>query len=314
MDDGYRSRPATGEDRRAIAEVFTVEGIDDHGRLTFPAEDLVEYIWGSFGFDPALDGRTIESPDGLVVAFASLYPSKDPAEPADGTLTVHPGHRGRGLGRELVEWLEGRALATGARALRMETPAANVGRSAMLSRLGYEHVRTFWTMQRDLAPDEPFPQPPPGIRIRTFQPGDEAAAHATITEAFREHFGHTPETLEEWVESHVRLPGFDPMQFFLAVEGDEVVALLYQITRGEVAYVASLGTRQGWRGRGIAKTLLRHSFADLARRGLKEVTLSVDSSNATGATRLYEGVGMKVDHGWNTYDRQLETAAEASSR
>jgi mycothiol synthase len=309
MDDGYRSRPPTGKDRAAIAEVFTLEGIDDHGRLTFPAQDLVEYIWASSGFDPDLDGRAVESPEGLIVAFASFYPTKEPAEPADGTLTVHPKHRGRGISRELVAWLEGRAITAGARALRIETPVANVSRNAMLLRLGYEHVRTFWTMQRDLAPDEPQPDPPAGIRIRTFQPGDETAAHAVVTEAFRDHFGHSPETLEEWVESHVRLPGFDPMQYFLAVEDDEVVAVLYQITRGDVAYVATLGTRERWRGKGIAKTLLRYSFADLARRGLKEMTLTVDSDNATGATRLYESVGMKVDHGWHVYDRRLEPAA-----
>jgi mycothiol synthase len=309
MDDGYRSRPVTREDRAAIAEVFTLEGIDDHGRLTFPAQDLVEYIWASSEFDPDLDGRAVESLDGRIVAFASFYPTKEPAEPADGTLTVHPEHRGHGISRKLVAWLEERAIATGARALRIETPGANVSRNAMLLSLDYEHVRTLWTMQRDLASDEPPPDTPAGIRIRTFQPGDETAAHAVVTEAFREHFGHTPETLEEWVESHVRLPGFDPMQYFLAIEGDEVVAVLYQITRGDVAYAATLGTRERWRGKGIAKTLLRHSFADLARRGLKEVTLTVDSDNATGATRLYERVGMRVDHGWHVYDRQIEPAA-----
>ena len=50
-----------------------------------------------------------------------------------------------------------------------------------------------------------------------------------------------------------------------------------------------------FRGRGIAKALLAHAFADFVRRGYVDAALGVDSESPTGATRLYEAMGMSVD-------------------
>jgi mycothiol synthase len=58
-------------------------------------------------------------------------------------------------------------------------------------------------------------------------------------------------------------------------------------------WVDVLGVLAPWRGRGIAGALLRRSFATFAGRGLRQVLLSVDAENPTGATRLYERVGMR---------------------
>ena len=69
---------------------------------------------------------------------------------------------------------------------------------------------------------------------------------------------------------------------------------LFQVTGGLVPQIAELGVRPPWRGRGIGTALLRHSFADIARRGGSEVTLWVDSENATGAVGVYERVGMRA--------------------
>ena len=43
-----------------------------------------------------------------------------------------------------------------------------------------------------------------------------------------------------------------------------------------------------------ARALLLHSFREFRRRGQPQVTLGVDAANPTGATRLYESVGMHV--------------------
>ncbi|MEO8330435.1 MAG: GNAT family N-acetyltransferase, partial [Candidatus Nanopelagicales bacterium] len=43
---------------------------------------------------------------------------------------------------------------------------------------------------------------------------------------------------------------------------------------------------------GIARALLFTAFAEYRSRGRTSVELGVDSSNETGATRLYESVGM----------------------
>ena len=52
--------------------------------------------------------------------------------------------------------------------------------------------------------------------------------------------------------------------------------------------------RKPWRGRGIGRALLLHAFGEFHRRGDVHVGLGVDAENPTGATRLYESVGMRV--------------------
>jgi ribosomal protein S18 acetylase RimI-like enzyme len=61
------------------------------------------------------------------------------------------------------------------------------------------------------------------------------------------------------------------------------------------AHVDTLGVLSAYRGRGVGRALLSVAFADAVRRGRSHVGLGVDSESPTGATRLYESVGMSVD-------------------
>ncbi|HVM70013.1 MAG TPA: GNAT family N-acetyltransferase, partial [Gaiellaceae bacterium] len=59
-------------------------------------------------------------------------------------------------------------------------------------------------------------------------------------------------------------------------------------------HVSLLGVRRPWRRRGLGEALLLHSFAAFRAAGYRRGTLGVDASSPTGATRLYERVGMRV--------------------
>jgi ribosomal protein S18 acetylase RimI-like enzyme len=59
-------------------------------------------------------------------------------------------------------------------------------------------------------------------------------------------------------------------------------------------WIYFLAVRPGWRRRGLGEALLRESFREFFRRGEHTIALGVDSQNPTGATRLYERVGMRV--------------------
>jgi mycothiol synthase len=65
--------------------------------------------------------------------------------------------------------------------------------------------------------------------------------------------------------------------------------------RREGGMVAAIGVRRPWRGRGLGRALLLHTFGEFRRRGVNRITLGVDSENPTGATKLYESVGMRVE-------------------
>ena len=51
------------------------------------------------------------------------------------------------------------------------------------------------------------------------------------------------------------------------------------------------------------RSLLRRAFSDLAASGCSTVRLNVDADNATGATRLYEKVGMTVRREWMVFEQ-----------
>ena len=64
-----------------------------------------------------------------------------------------------------------------------------------------------------------------------------------------------------------------------------------------------------WRGQGYAKALLLHAFREFYDRGLPRVTLGVDAENPTGATHLYERVGMHVEHENVVYEKDARVSA-----
>jgi len=60
---------------------------------------------------------------------------------------------------------------------------------------------------------------------------------------------------------------------------------------------------RAWRGRGLAKALLRRTFCEFWRRGVIHVSLDVDADSPTGATKLYERVGKHVESAMIVYER-----------
>src|SRR5436305_182428 len=70
-------------------------------------------------------------------------------------------------------------------------------------------------------------------------------------------------------------------------------------------YDGVLGVRRDYRGRGYAKALLIRTFAEFWDRGMPRVTLGVDATNPTGATHLYESVGMHVEAENVVYEKTL---------
>jgi hypothetical protein len=58
--------------------------------------------------------------------------------------------------------------------------------------------------------------------------------------------------------------------------------------------------------RGSGRRCSSARFASFWERGERRVALAVDAENDTGATRLYESVGMRVAFGAITYEKRLD--------
>jgi len=181
----------------------------------------------------------------------------------------------------------------------------------LLRNRGYAMVRHFWRMDIRLERKHRRPtNPPSGIEIRTFVKGfDDHAVHAALEESFAEHWGWIARPFEEWAAHRLDDPQFDAQLWFVAedLRSDrrDVAGVLVGGLDAEMGIVHTLGVRDRWRGRGVGRALLRRSFAAFAARGIKDVVLFVDAQNETGATRLYERVGMHTARRYDLFEKPL---------
>jgi ribosomal protein S18 acetylase RimI-like enzyme len=168
---------------------------------------------------------------------------------------------------------------------------------------------TTWSLELG---DEPPPPPafPAGVEVRTYRhPEDEQATFEAQEEAFRDTWDYEPQSIEQWREFVLKGRGFDPGLWSLACDGEEIAGLCLAFPQQggdtRLGWIAILGVRRPWRRRGLGEALLRDAFRALHGRGLRRIGLGVDAESPTGATRLYERVGMRVAVRFDSWAKQL---------
>jgi ribosomal protein S18 acetylase RimI-like enzyme len=229
---------------------------------------------------------------------------------ADGY--VHPELLGRGAGSALVGAAERRASDELARTSgRVYVHFATVGDDAtpFFEQRGYRAIRHQWRMVIDLDGEYEV-EPPPGVEIRPYVPGEERAIHEALEQAWEVGgWEHRPRSFDEYAQGTFERPGHDRSLCFVALERDEIVgASLNDWKRfGDWGWIGTLGVRPRWRRRGIGEALLRASFGEFARRGETRVALGVDAQSPTGATRLYERAGMRVLYEVAIFEKDLRS-------
>jgi ribosomal protein S18 acetylase RimI-like enzyme len=126
-------------------------------------------------------------------------------------------------------------------------------------------------------------------------------------DAFAQDPGHVVAPFDRWVREEAGGPRFDPSLWLIAEDGSTIVGVLTASDFGDRGWVDYLGVLPAARGRGVGAALLRRSFATFAGRGKPTVFLNVDAENVTGATALYERVGMRVVKRWDLWERSISS-------
>jgi GNAT superfamily N-acetyltransferase len=282
------SRPATPDDFESMVEVVRADEERLFGRPSrLGVADLREWMSRT---NLAEDSWLYEEDGALcAVGWFDPLPGDDVAFSAG---IVHPDWKRRGLGAQLVDRAESRARHYGSRRLHQFGLGPDEDAARLFVALGYREVRRFYEMAIELdAPPEA-----PDLGIETLDLGDVQEFHAALDEAFQDHWEHHGSPFEEWWERHRANPNLDLSLWFVIREGGEMAAVSRnEANRNGGGYVAAIGVRRPWRGKGYAKALLLHTFREFYDRGIKRVTLGVDAENPTGATHLYERVGMHVE-------------------
>ncbi|WP_375000622.1 mycothiol synthase [Aeromicrobium sp. CTD01-1L150] len=198
-----------------------------------------------------------------------------------GEVVVHPGYRGAGLGRRLVDgaevssyWAHGDL--PGARAL---------ARSAGLS-----PVRTLLVLRLELQ-DPPTPESTPeGVTIRSFEEGDADGIVEVNARAFASH----PEQGSmdrSGFERRRAEPWFDPAGLFVAVnDGEQVVGFHWTKIEDGVGEVYVVGVDPSAHGGGLGTALTARGVRHLWEQGISTVDLYVEGDN-TAALAVYRRLG-----------------------
>jgi ribosomal protein S18 acetylase RimI-like enzyme len=302
----------------------------------YDPQDLAEELAES-GVDPSQDTWAVRDGEQLI-AFGQLRVRDGLTEGRVRAYLgggVHPDYRGQGIGRQLMDRLEARAMELSAQRHPGVPVCLSVGGGLdsdpvrpMLVHRGYERVRYFHQMERAL-PGEQLPgEQLRGEQLRGEQSTDgqstggaydiapltvevypaELAEPMRIAhnDAFSTHFGFAPQSPQEWQDG-ISSRTFRPDCSMVIRDGADrnrvlCYVMAYSYAPGEL-YIGRVGTIRSARGHGLARAGLLETLRLAIAAGYSKAELDVDSINPSGAGALYESVGFKRTKTTAVFDR-----------
>jgi len=322
LPDGFTSRPASTDDASCVVALWNNRSEVIHGGRPSTSERVLKN-WDHPRFNLSTDSRLVFAPDGMLIGYAHVRDVKDPPVDVFAGYCVHPNfNKADWLWDNLFFWMDVEARRVIPKApkdariaLVASTSDQDVTNQREMERHGFNYSRTFHRMAIDFCKPATPVRFPDGVAVRAVVPGEDDVDLVTVhREAFADHYGILRQPfetdLEEWRQL-MREDDFDAGLWHVAytVEDGAIVGFCVCCTEApgdpERGLINDVGVRPAWRRSGIGRALLLHAFADLAARGIHGAVLTVDSENRTGASALYERVGMNPVYASHTYVKEL---------
>jgi mycothiol synthase len=239
---------------------------------------------------------------GKIIGFAAVTESSGSTYPS--LVLAHPEHLHKGIEDELMEKMS-QSIMEGT----LTVSSNNDYEHGLFAENGFKPVRHWFNMKIDLRQKSPSGDMilPSGYKIEPFRLNqDEEDTFRAFEESFQTHFDYNPSTLEDFLKRTNR-EGFDPELWLLLKENDSIAGFIFcKRSTEQHAEITHVGIRPAWRKKGLGRTLLYHAFHVLFNEGRPVIDLNVDSKNGTGAVKVYESVGMKINRHFIRYDKKIE--------
>ena len=290
----------------AIIDACKEADCDDHSETV---EDLRIQYANLNNCDPYRDMLFIEM-DGQAIGYSRVawWQVVNPKEIRYFSFFfLVPAWRGKGIEEAILSWDETRLREinqenahTGLLSLNAECSEHQPFKIALYEKGGYLPERYALSMKRSLE-DIPIAELPEGIEVRPVLPEQHRQVMDAATEAFRDHWGFTEQTKEDY-QSFIQSRFFQPHLWQVAWDGDEVVGSVQNYIDDlenkefcrKRGWTEGISVRRPWRKRGIASALIVRSMHMHKDLGMEEVALGVDAQSLTGALDLYTSLGYQV--------------------
>jgi GNAT superfamily N-acetyltransferase len=307
LKNNFQIRPVRMDDAQAVADLFNHCSQEIIQKDEFEAGELTAG-WKSESLELDKDTLMVWDQETLI-AYADVWGILPPFVRVNTWVRVHPAYKNQGIGWVLNHWVEERAREYTQKAEEnLQTFTVNYmnikdqASIQLLIDLGAKPVRYSFVMEGDLTEEISVPILPENVTIRPIEPAEYKKAYLLKEEAFEDHWGHIGTTeeegLREFESEHLQDPNYDRDLWFIAEVNGEWVGMIFGNKSTpfgpDYGWVSILGVRREWRHKRIGKALMLQLFQKIQEKGSKKVGLSVDSDSLTGATQLYESVGMHV--------------------
>ena len=321
---GLVARPLTPDDAGPVAGLLAAAEPVDRTGEHLAAEDLTEF-WVNDLVDLPRDGRAVCSPGGDVVGYATTLapPTFRDAFGVHLEGRVHPGWRGRGIGRALLAW----QLDRGAEIHAERHPQAHArltvtahttmpSLEALLRRAGLAQLRWFFHMERPLGA-LPAVRPVADVELVPFTWDRDDEVRRAHNAAFTEHYGSSERDETSWRVMFTGQRAFRPDLSVLALRGGSVIAyVLAYVYESDTAatgvrttYFGQIGVLPEARGLGLSRSVIARALQVAAGNDCQAAALEVDGENSSGAQRLYEGLGFATTHTQVSWSRRIAPQA-----
>jgi mycothiol synthase len=318
-------RAYAGEaDLEPIARFLNLCEIVDRFGQYYTATDLQQEVTEP-GCDPSRHIRLWFDSTGDLIGFAQLWfplPHAEDTE-AEGYLwfRVRPNARGQGLETDMMAWGEVQVWAAARDRglpgrLRTGCRDSQSDRILLFENCGLTYERCFLRMERSLL--EPLPEfaLPEGFVLSHSQgQADRVQRLEAHNQSFIDHWNFHPMTIEE-LQHWEQDPKYRPELDLIAVADDGTYAAYCHChidatdnaARGcREGWINTLGTRRGFRRRGLGRSMLVAGLVKLRDQGMEVAKLGVDTGNINQAQTLYESVGFRRAFANLAYSKVVET-------
>ncbi|NND03331.1 MAG: GNAT family N-acetyltransferase [Acidimicrobiia bacterium] len=305
LPKGYSAVPASRDDIEEVWRMMVEVNLAEAGTPGFGLAEMENWLTGK----PIVIGEDVMlvRDGGGELVGVEIVDCRPPFVRPHVIGGVRPAHTGLGIGNALLTWAKNWTIdrldnaPENARVTFLTSTAADHTHSARtMSDFGLELVRYFIDMQIGFDGKPPDPVIPAGITIREFDPDSELEELTDLfRDSFRDHYGYVEGPREariEYFKHWMTQSDHDPYLWWVAEDSGRLVAhnLCEPTNEGDpnVGYVASLAVHPTHRGRGLGRALLLAAFNRFFEMGKTGAALGVDADSLTGATKLYESVGM----------------------